>query len=383
VDNRGEVMCLDVNGMANGNDGPFQDEGLHMLPRRALPPTFQPDPLPPGTPVPPPGPTDADIIWLFDMPAEAGIWPHDGAHSSILIHGDYLYVNTGNGVDNTHKGIRRPDAPSLIVLEKKTGRYVARDDEHIGPNIFHATWSSPSFAEVNGRPLIFFAGGDGIVRAFEPVTQSGPPGEVQKLKKIWSFDPDPTAPKDDVHRFLSNRQQGPSDIYAMPVFYDNRLYVAGGGDIFWGKNEAWLKCIDPTRTGNVTGTAEVWSAPLDKHVMSTPAIHEGLAFIADAGRKVHCIDAETGREYWSQETRGDFWASPLVADGKVYIGTRKGDFWIFAASKEKQVLASVTFKRPISGTATAANGTLFVATMTDLYAIRQGATLPPKDAAGK
>ena len=43
--------------------------------------------------------------------------------------------------NNTHRAIQAPDAPSLIVLEKKTGRYVARDDEHIGPNNFHATWS--------------------------------------------------------------------------------------------------------------------------------------------------------------------------------------------------------------------------------------------------
>jgi hypothetical protein len=46
-----------------------------------------------------------------------------------------------------------------------------------------------------------------------------------------------------------------------------------------------------------------------------------------------------------------------------------------AASKEKQVLAMVDFKRGISGTATAANGALFVATMTDLYALRKGASL--------
>jgi hypothetical protein len=66
-----------------------------------------------------------------------------------------------------------------------------------------------------------------------------------------------------------------------------------------------------------------------------------------------------------------------VADGKVCIGTRKGDFWIFAASKEKKVLSMIDFKKPISGTATAANGTLFVATMSNLYSIRQGAMLPP------
>jgi hypothetical protein len=178
VTNRGEVACLDVAGMVNGNEGPFQDEAAHMRPFSAPAPDFKPVPINYFAPLPPPGPNDADIVWLYDMPAEVGMWPHDGAHSSVLVHGDYLYVNTGNGVDNTHRLIRRPDAPSLIVLEKKTGRLVARDGEKIGANIFHSTWSSPSFAEVDGRPLVFFSGGDGIVRAFEPVTQSPPSGVV-------------------------------------------------------------------------------------------------------------------------------------------------------------------------------------------------------------
>ena len=67
----------------------------------------------------------------------------------------------------------------------------------------------------------------------------------------------------------------------------------------------------------------------------------------------------------------------LGPDGKVYVGTRRGDFWILAASREKKVLSMVDFKKPISGTATAANGTLFVATMSDLYALRQGSMLAP------
>ena len=49
------------------------------------------------------------------------------------------------------------------------------------------------------------------------------------------------------------------------------------------------------------------------------------------------------------------------------------EFTILAASREKQVLCTVDFKQPISGTATAANGVLYVSTMTDLYALRQGA----------
>jgi outer membrane protein assembly factor BamB len=333
-------------------------------------------------------------VWQFDLTTGAGIWSHDAAHSSILVHGDYLYLNSGTGVDNTHKRIRTPDAPSLVVLDKRTGRFVAREDEHIAPNIFHSTWSAPSLATVNGRPLIFFAAGNGVVYAFETVKngvmESSSNGAVANdssarhsntpplhsplfLAKVWQFDFDPGAPKTNVHQYNSNRQESPSDVFGMPVFDHNRIYVAGGGDIWWGKHEAWLKCFDATRTGDITTNSLVWSYPLQKHVMSTPAIYRGLAFIGDVGHTFHCVDAETGQACWTHEIKGEAWASPLVADGKVYFGTRSGAFYVFAANREKKLLSTIDLGRPVSSTAAAANGVLYVATMSHLYAVRQGA----------
>ena len=99
----------------------------------------------------------ADALWHFDLIKECGVRQHDAAHASPLLDGQCLYLNTSNGVDDSHKEIHSPDAPSLIVLDKNTGRLVARDDEHIGPNIFHCTWSSPSLGEVNGARLVFLA----------------------------------------------------------------------------------------------------------------------------------------------------------------------------------------------------------------------------------
>jgi outer membrane protein assembly factor BamB len=337
--------------MANGNDGPFRDEAAHQTVA--------------GQPTVEAGPLDADILWLFDLTAGAGIWSHDAAHSSILIRGDHLYLNTGNGVDNSHVKIRRPDAPSLVVIDKKTGRLLAGDDEHISPRTFHCTWSSPSMAKIGERDLIFFAGGDGILYAFEPLSDDSATSEVRKLKVAWKHDLDPAAPKEDVHRFNKNKSIGPSNVFGMPVAVDGSIFVAGGGDLWWGKNEAWLKRIDAA-TGELR-----WTYPLDKHVMSTPAIHDGLVFIADIGRTVHCLDAATGKRCWTQETKGDFWASPMVVDGKVYIGTRRGDFYVFAATREKQLLSTIEFGVPISATVTAANGALFIATMRDLFAVSQ------------
>ncbi|MBI1841482.1 MAG: PQQ-binding-like beta-propeller repeat protein [Verrucomicrobia bacterium] len=356
VSNRGEVICLDARGLANGNDGPYISEARHMT-LRGQPPLAL-------------GPSDADILWLFNMPAEVGIWNHDAAHSSILIQGDFLYVNTGTGVDNTHKKIRKPDAPSLIVLDKRTGKLIAKDDEHISPRIFHCTWSSPSFGKVGGRSVVFFAGGDGVVYGFEPVKPgAGREGPVA-LKRVFRFDPDPTGPKENVHFYNSNRREGPSNIYSFPVIDHDRLLFTSGGDLWWGKNEASLFCVRATGSGDVTGSAKIWSYPLVKHSLSSPAIHDGLVFIADCGRMVHCVDSRTGAACWSHEAKGDIWGSPLVADGKVYIGSRRGDFLIFAAAREKKLLFSTELDGPISATATAANGALYISTMFHLYALR-------------
>jgi outer membrane protein assembly factor BamB len=144
--------------------------------------------------------------------------------------------------------------------------------------------------------------------------------------------------------------------------------------LFWGKNEAWLKCIDATGRGDITTNGVVWTYPLEKHVLSTPAIHGGLLFIADCGRKFHCLEAATGKPLWTHDIKGEAWASPMVADGKVYLGTRSGQFLAFAATREKRLLSDIELGAPISATVTAANGTLYVATMTHLYALaRSGA----------
>jgi hypothetical protein len=54
----------------------------------------------------------------------------------------------------------------------------------------------------------------------------------------------------------------------------------------------------------------------------------------------------------------------------MYIGTRHGDFYIFSAAGEKKLLAMIEMGAPISSTAAAANGRLYISTMTDLFALK-------------
>ena len=356
VSNRGEVMCLDINGQANGNDGPYKNEGRHMVP-------------PGDEPLDVSG-LDADIIWMYDMIAEAGVHQHDSAHCSILLHGDFLYVNTSNGLDTNHTHVKEPNAPSLIVLDKRTGRFLARDDGQIGERIFHCTWSSPALGRVNGATLVFFCGGDGVCYAYEAI-QSPPP--TGRLTTVVQFDCDPEAPKKDVHKFIKNRNESPSNIKSMPVFYDNRVYVTLGGDIWWGKRKSWLKCFDATGTGDCTASAEIWAYPMASHCCTTPAIHRGMVFVGDCDKTFHCVDAGTGEPCWTHETKRGIWASALAADGKIYVGTQGGEFLVFAASRKKEILSSIELDSPVNASPVAANGVLYIATMKNLYAVAASA----------
>lgn len=357
LSSRGEVLCLDREGMANGNQGPYTDEARHMIVK--------------GGEAPAVTPADADILWMFDLVSQAGIWPHDAAHGSVLIDGPLLYVNTGNGVDNTHRKIRCPDAPVLVVIEKATGRLVAKDDERIGDRIVHSAWSSPAMGEIGGRKVIVLGGPDGIVYVFEALTGVPPEGKVETLKKIAWFDCDPAAPKTETHTYMANRKVSPSNIKGTAVFTGGRVYVASGGDIWWGKHEARLQCLNPAGAGDLTKTGLVWTYPLARHSASTPSVYNGLAFITDCGKLIHCVDAATGQPLWTHETRGDYWGSTLAADGKVYALSRRGECTILAAGREKKVLATVELGSPSSSTPVAANGVLYFATYKHLFAVEK------------
>jgi outer membrane protein assembly factor BamB len=127
-------------------------------------------------------------------------------------------------------------------------------------------------------------------------------------------------------------------------------------------------------------TGVLWRNKKVQRSLSTVSITpEGLLFIADFSGFVHCIDAETGATYWVHDMKAHMWSSTMVADGKVFIGDEDGDFAVFAASREKRILSRTrrggnledgpNLGAPIYSTAVVANGILYVASTTHLYAI--------------
>lgn len=350
VTNRCEVICLDVNGMKNGNDGPFKDEGQYMA----------------GEDNPPMevGETDADILWRYDMRAELGVFPHNITSSSVLIVGDKLYTATSNGQDWSHLNIPSPFAPAMICLDKNTGELIAEEGSGISQRLMHSNWSSPTYGEVDGKEMIIFGAGDGYCYGFEMEPIEGEDG-YPIFDEIWRFDCVPEKYKK--HKYPA--AEGPSEIIGTPIFYKNKVYVGIGQDPEHGDGVGNFACIDPSKKGDISETGAVWQYDGIARTISSASIVDDLVFIADYEGKIHCLDANTGKSYWMHDTLSHIWSSSFAVDGKVFLGNEDGYITILKADKEKELIAEIDMGAPVYSTPVVANGVLYIGTQTHLYAI--------------
>jgi outer membrane protein assembly factor BamB len=353
VSNRCELVCADTEGLADGNQG-IQTEKYKE-------------------------PTDADIIWSYDMIKEDGVFPHNLAVCSPIVVGDLVFIVTGNGHDESHENIPNPKAPSFIAVDKKTGKLAWKDNSP-GEGILHGQWSNPCYAEINGVGQVIFPGGDGWLRAFEPKTG----------KLVWKFDCNPKSAK-----YVLGGRGTRNEIIATPIVADNLVYVGVGQDPEHGEGVGHLWCIDPSKANanNVDispvndnfnpkdpvnkNSGLVWhhggvddkSEFIFRRTMSTCAVVDGLCYAANLSGFLDCLDAKTGKLIWQHDMVSAIWGSPYVVDGKVFIGTDGGDVYVYQHGKEKKHLHTIEMDGPVLSTPIAINGTLYVMSRSTLFAI--------------
>lgn len=352
VTNRGEVVCFDVKGMADGNQG-YADEakfgGGSGAPIEVTPQT-------------------ADILWVSDVRTELGIFPHNISSCSPLIVGDRIYIATSNGVDWSHLNIPAPFAPALAVLDKATGAVVGEETSGVSKRVLHCSWSSPSFTTVNGQPILVWGGGDGWCYGYDPVPIKDKDG-TPVLKELFRYDANPPEYRNKDGKPLKYATfDGPSELICTVVVRDGRAYMSIGQDPEHGDGIGMFSVIDLTGRGDLTGKA-VWTNKGIGRTICTPSVTDDYVFQAEYKGDIHCFDRKTGKTLWTHATNSRIWSSTLVADGKVYCGTEDGELVVLAAGPEKKVLNKIEFYSPIYGTPVIANDTLFVATITHAYAI--------------
>jgi len=333
------------------------------------------------------------VVWDLDMIAKLGVFPHNMTASAPVTYGDLMYVMTGNGVDDTHKHVVAPNAPGLVCVNKNTGAVVWTDNSP-GANVLHGQWSSLAVAEVNGKAIVMAPMGDAWVRAFDAATG----------KLVWKFDANT---KDSIYP-----QGGRNEIIATPCIIDNRwMYIATGQDPEHGTGYANFWCVDITKTGDVSAEIDnpAFKAPVpgqqlvvtagqsvSKGVpnpnsgvrwlfgpgkngqkegdrmhrsMATATVYNGMVFIPDFNGFLHCLDADTGKQYWSHDMECEVWGSCLACDGKIYLGDHDGDVDIFAAGKAEKLIAEHNMGASVFGSPVYANGTLYILSMHRLFAI--------------
>jgi outer membrane protein assembly factor BamB len=285
-----------------------------------------------------------------------------------LVFGDRVVVTTSNGVDWGHTTIPNPKAPALCMLDRNTGELLGEESSGVCTRTLHSNWSSAAFGKVNGQEQIIFGGGDGICYGYDTKPVKAEDG-INVFKELWKYDCNPAQ-----YRMKNGKPQkyatfdGPSEVIATPVFYKNRVYVEIGQDPEHGEGLGNMVCIDPTKTGDITKGGAVWTYDKIHRSLCTPAISDDLLYVGDFSGFVHCLDANTGKPYWVFDTKSHIWGSTLVADGKVYLGTEDGDVIILQAGKTMKELKRVDMRSPVYASPVVANGTLYIQTPTHLYA---------------
>ena len=329
--NRGQIVAADLQGFHdNENDGPTKDEKLT-------------------------GKTDPDILWMFDMIEEVGAFPHNLANCSPVHDNNLLYCSTGNGQDESHVNVPSPKAPSIVAIDRTTGKLVWEDNS-VGEKVLHGQWSTPAVGDIGGVRQVVHAQGDGWVRGYE--TQSG--------KKLWEFD---TNPKDSVWPKTRN------EVISTPVIVDNVVYLANGQDPEHGEGVGHMYAIDGTKRGDITTSGQLWHFDKIRRSISTAAVKDGMIYISDFSGFLHCLDAKTGQPFWTHDMFAAIWGSPMLIGDKVYLGDEDGDIAVVEHSKTFKLVSEQNMGSSVYATAVPANGALLVMNRNQLYALAEGAQL--------
>lgn len=237
---------------------------------------------------------DAKLLWeRRDLECDHIVGPG----SSLCLYEDLLIFHVDGG-----------DVQYVIALDKKSGetRWKTQrsvDFRNLTPDERKA-YSTPILARIDGEERLICVGAE-ATNAYEPKTG----------KELWRY-----------------RYKGFSMSFR-PVVYDGMLYLSTGF------MKAQLHAVHANGRGDVTEENLAWSYRRNVPTIPSPLVVDGRFYMLSDSGIASCLDAKTGKALWRQRLDGAYCASPVFANGRIYLFDREGRTHVLAPGDEYRVLA--------------------------------------------
>jgi outer membrane protein assembly factor BamB len=236
---------------------------------------------------------DGKLLWERSIGEEfSAFTTHGGRTASPVIDGDLVIVSAAI----SNYGELEARRHRFVALDKRTGDivYVATP----GGRPYDTAYAPPLIATINGQRLMIVGTGDGAVHAMKPQT-----GE-----KVWSF----TAAKRAVNTGVA--------------VAGTSVFVSHGDENFDTSELGLIAAIDGSQTGDIRTTR--WARAGLQFGFSSPVLDGSRLYQIDNGSNLVAFDIEKGQELWHQQLGTVQKAAPVLGDGKLYVGTESGRFYI-------------------------------------------------------
>lgn len=289
---------------------------------------------------------DGKEVWTTNLQERFGKFNIQfGMHSTPVLHGGRLFVQLIHG-----EGRAETQEALVAALDAATGETVWRRDRVTGAYAENEhSYASPILYDFGGRQYLITHGADHSIAH-----------KLDDGSEIWRINVNPQDnPKQQYHktlRFVSSPGISP-DLIVIPTAKERPTFA-----------------IRPDARGTITTSSDafVWQYPQTPDVPS-PLIHDGLVYLCMARSGIlHCLDAKTGEPLYEKRFHGALHrASPVLADGKLYLTARDGMVTVVQPGREFKILAQNDLGEDITASPAIADDTIYLRTWDALWAIRQ------------